>query len=307
MLKAGRQKRERGSGDSQVDPRWELNCAQFQIPMERPVAATRSSDQQQRQGALDVHVWRQMRCLQMAVRGCEGRHCTFKDCGHIRSCSPSPLQVVQNKLLLFFFVVCFRQFWKFGMAQSTWYTSALIRNANFEWRHQSWKTTNKTYYILIFVIDIKEDCSTIISLTTWWHLDEKQIYHLSSANPAYFYEVLQKLRTEMKSKKAKKRKRKENHLQNKSMTLIPEVLWLWLVQLWLQVQGVRSWLFCPLPMLTVQAVTPCRSAASDWLRWAWHWWWKPWRRRRSGFSWHTSVDSSSSGGLGAQRRQDERD
>lgn len=204
-----------------------------------------------------------------------------------------------------YFVVCFRQFWKFGMAQSTWFTSALIRNANFEWRHQSGKTTNKTYYILIFVIVTKEDCSKVISLTTWWHLDEKQIYHLSSANPAYFYEVLQKLRTEMKSKKAKKRK--ENHLQNKSMTLIPEVLWLWLVQLWLQVQGVRSWLFCPLPMLTVQAVTPCRSAASDWLRWAWHWWWKPWRRRRSGFSWHTSVDSSSSGGLGAQRRQDESD
>lgn len=80
---------------------------------------------------------------------------------------------------------------------------------------------------------------------------------------------------------------------------------MWLVQLWLQVQDVRSWLFCPLPELTVQVVTPCRSAASDWLRWAWHWWWKPWRRRRSGFSSRTSVGSSSSGGLGTERRQDE--
>lgn len=82
------------------------------------------------------------------------------------------------------------------------------------------------------------------------------------------------------------------------------MLGLWLVQLWLQIQDVRSWLFCPLPMLTVQVVTPCRSAASDWLRWAWHWWWKPWRRRRSGFSWRTFADSSSLGGLRERQREE---
>lgn len=75
-------------------------------------------------------------------------------------------------------------------------------------------------------------------------------------------------RKEKKRTKEKKRKEKikENDHQIKSTALILEVLGLWLVQLWLQVQDVSSWLFCPLPMLTVQVVTPCRSAASDWLR-----------------------------------------
>ena len=49
-------------------------------------------------------------------------------------------------------------------------------------------------------------------------------------------------------------------------------------------------------MLTVQVVTrpttPCRFWASDWPQWAWHWWWTPWRRRRSGSSARMSDGSS---------------
>lgn len=56
--------------------------------------------------------------------------------------------------------------------------------------------------------------------------------------------------------------------------------------------------FCPLPVVTVQLVTPCHSAASDWLQWAWHWWWTPWQKHRSDFFWRTSADSSSWDGLG---------
>ncbi len=49
--------------------------------------------------------------------------------------------------------------------------------------------------------------------------------------------------------------------------------------------------------LTVGTATPCRSSASDWLRWAWRWWWMPWQRRRWDSSSHTSGDSSLTGEL----------
>lgn len=49
--------------------------------------------------------------------------------------------------------------------------------------------------------------------------------------------------------------------------------------------------------LTVGTATPCHSSASDWLRWAWHWWWMPWQRRRWGSSSRTSDGSSLRGEL----------
>lgn len=57
--------------------------------------------------------------------------------------------------------------------------------------------------------------------------------------------------------------------------------------------------------LTLGTATPCRSSASDWLRWAWHWWWTPWQRRRWGSSSHTSDGSFLKGELrrrGKKRR-----
>lgn len=68
VLRTGRERRERGSSDSQVDPRWELNCAQFQIPMERAVG----SDEEQRAGAATRSPGRP--CLdadEMFTNGCE--------------------------------------------------------------------------------------------------------------------------------------------------------------------------------------------------------------------------------------------
>lgn len=56
VLRMGREGREIGSSDSQVDPCWELNCAQFHIPMERAVG----SELEQQPGALDIRIWRQM-------------------------------------------------------------------------------------------------------------------------------------------------------------------------------------------------------------------------------------------------------
>ena len=55
--------------------------------------------------------------------------------------------------------------------------------------------------------------------------------------------------------------------------------------------------------LTVGTPTPCRSSASDWLRWAWRWWWTPWRRRRWGSSVRTSGGSSSLGELKEEQGQ----
>lgn len=80
-------------------------------------------------GRLDVDKWLRETARDVTVHLNTG--------GHICSRSPSTLQVVQNNLLLFFFCLCL--FWKFVMAQSTWYTSALIRNTSFKWRPQSWK------------------------------------------------------------------------------------------------------------------------------------------------------------------------
>ena len=39
----------------------------------------------------------------------------------------------------------------------------------------------------------------------------------------------------------------------------------------------------------------CRSAAPDWLRWAWRWWWKRWRRRISGSCAHKFASLAASG------------